>query len=116
MATVTATRSTRRVYSAEQLHRLRNTQSQPKLSEAIEQHESEDAELVKGMIALERHLPRCTDPSLHASHRPSGRLVGVRFRTHSYFLSIRPPPFCLHQQLQAAASEHAVPEQAVPDP
>lgn len=50
MATNTASKSTRRVYSAEELHRLRNTQSQPKLSESIEEHEGEDAELVKGMI------------------------------------------------------------------
>ncbi|PIA89565.1 hypothetical protein CB0940_06807 [Cercospora beticola] len=47
MATNTACKSTRRVYSAEELHRLRNTQSQPKLSESIEEHEGEDAELVK---------------------------------------------------------------------
>lgn len=50
MATNAVSRRTRRVYSAEELHRLRNTQSQPKLSEAIEEHESEDAELVKGMV------------------------------------------------------------------
>ncbi|KAI5362667.1 hypothetical protein Slin14017_G063480 [Septoria linicola] len=51
MAANTAIRGTRRVYSAEELHRLRNTQSQPKLSESIEEHESEDADLVKGMIS-----------------------------------------------------------------
>lgn len=39
---------TRRVYSAEQLHRLRVSCSQPKLSEAIEEHDGDDAELIKG--------------------------------------------------------------------
>ncbi|KAF2208962.1 hypothetical protein CERZMDRAFT_87355 [Cercospora zeae-maydis SCOH1-5] len=54
MATNTAPKSTRRVYSAEELHRLRNTQSQPKLSEAIEEHEGEDAELIKAHLARVR--------------------------------------------------------------
>ena len=45
---MTVPRSTRRVYSAEELHQLRNTVSQPKLREAIEEHDAEDAELVKG--------------------------------------------------------------------
>ncbi|KAK5696679.1 hypothetical protein LTR97_007983 [Elasticomyces elasticus] len=40
-------RPTRRVYSAEELHRLRGTTSQPKLCEAIEEHDGDDAELVK---------------------------------------------------------------------
>ena len=39
----------RRVYSAEQLQRLRASCSQPKLREAIEELDGEDAELVKGM-------------------------------------------------------------------
>ena len=43
-------KSTRRVYSAEELHRLRGTCSQPKLREAIEEHEDEDVELVKGKL------------------------------------------------------------------
>lgn len=42
--------STRRVYSAEELHRLRGTQSQPRLREAIEEHDGEDAEVVKGTV------------------------------------------------------------------
>lgn len=41
---------TRRVYSAEELHRLRLSCSQPKLREAIEEHDGEDAELVKGKV------------------------------------------------------------------
>lgn len=41
-------RTNRRVYSAEELHRLRGTTSQPKLREAIEAHDGDDAELVKG--------------------------------------------------------------------
>lgn len=64
MATNAVARSTRRVYSAEELHRLRNTQSQPKLSEAIEEHGSEDAELVKGMMIPTASPHRCTDPFL----------------------------------------------------
>ena len=42
-------KSTRKVYSAEELHRLRGSQSQPKLKEAIEEKDGEDAEIVKGM-------------------------------------------------------------------
>ena len=38
----------RRVYSAEYLHKLRGSSSQPKLCEAIEERDGEDAELVKG--------------------------------------------------------------------
>ena len=41
----------RRVYSSEELHRLRDSKSQPKLCEAIEEHDANDAELVKGMFA-----------------------------------------------------------------
>ncbi|KAF1821579.1 uncharacterized protein K489DRAFT_432530 [Dissoconium aciculare CBS 342.82] len=37
----------RRVYSAQELHRLRDSSSQPRLHEAIEQHDGEDAEIVK---------------------------------------------------------------------
>jgi hypothetical protein len=44
----TADKTARRVYSAEQLHRLRASFSAPKLREAIEEHDGEDAELVKG--------------------------------------------------------------------
>lgn len=55
---MTAERSNRRVYSAEHLRRLRSTASQPtlQLHEAIEEHDADDAELVKGTIC---HL--CTD-------------------------------------------------------
>jgi hypothetical protein len=42
--TVTA----RRVYSAQELRRLRDSSSEPKLREAIEQHDGVDAEVVKG--------------------------------------------------------------------
>lgn len=50
MTTTSASKTTRRVYSAEELHRLRGTQSKPNLGESIEEHDGEDAELVKGMI------------------------------------------------------------------
>ena len=49
---MTGEQLTRRVYSAEELHRLRTSCSQPKLHEAIEEHDSEDAELVKGKVCL----------------------------------------------------------------
>ena len=49
---MTNDKTTRRVYSAEELHRLRASCSQPKLREAIEEHDGEDAELVKGMSAI----------------------------------------------------------------
>jgi len=45
----TGDKTARRVYSAEQLHRLRASFSAPKLREAIEEHDGEDAELVKGV-------------------------------------------------------------------
>ncbi|KAM0717113.1 hypothetical protein Q7P37_006965 [Cladosporium fusiforme] len=45
----TAEKAARRVYSAEQLHRLRASSSAPKLREAIEEHDGEDAELVKAL-------------------------------------------------------------------
>lgn len=47
---MTGEKVTRRVYSAEELHRLRGSCSQPKLREAIEEHDGEDAELVKGKV------------------------------------------------------------------
>ena len=56
-----ALKPTRRVYSAEELHRLRDTTSQPRLREAIEEHDGDDAELVKGTSAptsLFNDLPR----------------------------------------------------------
>lgn len=56
----TAEKTARRVYSAEQLHRLRATSSAPKLHEAIEEHDGEDADLVKGI--------RCSVPfQIHPS-------------------------------------------------
>lgn len=59
----TAEKTARRVYSAEQLHRLRASSSAPKLHEAIEEHDGEDAELVKGTL----------HPSLSSLRRPSLR-------------------------------------------
>jgi hypothetical protein len=53
----TADKTARRVYSAEQLHRLRASFSAPKLREAIEEHDGEDAELVKG-VSSSRHITR----------------------------------------------------------
>jgi hypothetical protein len=50
----TADKTARRVYSAEQLHRLRASFSAPKLREAIEE---QDAELVKG-VSSSRHITR----------------------------------------------------------
>lgn len=49
---MTAPESNRRVYSAEELRRLRNTVSQPKLQQSIEEHDGEDAELVKGKLGF----------------------------------------------------------------
>ena len=50
MSAMTSNKTTRRVYSADELHRLRASCSQPKLHEAIEERDGEDAELVKGMF------------------------------------------------------------------
>lgn len=63
-AMTTADRTTRRVYSAEQLHKLRASCSAPKLREAIEEHDSEDAELVKGTS-----LPLPPPPASTPLHR-----------------------------------------------
>ena len=46
-----ADKTARRVYSADELHRLRSSQSVPKLQEAIEEHDGEDADLIKGSLA-----------------------------------------------------------------
>jgi len=56
-----AFKPTRRVYSAEELYRLRDTTSQPRLREAIEEHDGDDAELVKGTSAptsSDHNIPR----------------------------------------------------------
>ena len=50
LVAMTGQQVTRRVYSAEELHRLRGSCSQQKLREAIEEHDGEDAELVKGKV------------------------------------------------------------------
>ncbi len=47
-------KTTRRTYSAEELQRLRVSCSQPKLREAIEELDGEDADLVKGTICHPR--------------------------------------------------------------
>ena len=73
---MTGEQVTRRVYSAEELHRLRASCSQPKLHEAIEEHDSDDAELVKGKVCLsctsdiigkQKHPP-WQRPTCHATH------------------------------------------------
>ena len=64
----TADRTTRRVYPAEQLHRLRGSFSAPKLREAIEEHDGEDAELVKGtLLQLSLFRLRASLPPVLAS-------------------------------------------------
>lgn len=82
---MTEPKGTRRVYSADQLQRLRASCSQPKLREAIEQLDGEDAELVKGIIwryakphCQQREMPArfhypC-EASFHSS--PDGHLFG----------------------------------------
>lgn len=66
-----ADRSTRRVYSAEQLHKLRGSCSAPKLREAIEEHDSEDAELVKGTSLPLPPPPASASTPLHRCLRSS---------------------------------------------
>ncbi|KAK3117574.1 hypothetical protein LTR53_000899 [Teratosphaeriaceae sp. CCFEE 6253] len=56
------TKPSRHVYSAEELHRLRDTKSQPKLCEAIEEHDGDDAELVKATLSVAQ-LPTMGDAS-----------------------------------------------------
>ena len=107
----TADRTTRRVYSAEQLHKLRGSFSAPKLREAIEEHDREDAELVKGTLLplpLPPPLPpppQSLPPSLPVSPRLTATLPEVEPlfsnalgttrctpRSHSSFFHIRPVP------------------------
>lgn len=82
--TTSMDKSTRRVYSAEELHRLRGASSQPKLRESIEKHDSEDAELVKGMLGP--FIPPYSPERLHLC------VSGVRlFTTRN---SLPPPALC----------------------
>nr|POE74032.1 hypothetical protein CFP56_72336 [Quercus suber] len=61
MATPDVTqRQTRRVYSTDQLHRLRGTVSTPKLNESIEEHDGNEADLIKAFMEC------CHDLSPHA--------------------------------------------------
>ena len=65
-STWTGEKVTRRVYSAEELHRLRGSCSQPKLHEAIEEHDGDDAELVKGKSFANHALPNIIGKQHHA--------------------------------------------------
>lgn len=61
-------KGTRRVYSADELHSLRNACSVPKLREAIEERDGDDAELVKGAPA--GHAPFLTPCNLPPPTQP----------------------------------------------
>lgn len=72
---MTAAKSNRRVYSAEELHRLRSTVSYPdRLREAIEEHDGEDAELVKGKI-----FHPCTDATIDIIGKQTHRLASQQY-------------------------------------
>lgn len=102
-----ADRTTRRVYSAEQLHKLRGSFSAPKLREAIEEHDGEDAELVKGTV-LQLSLRQSSAFSSAPAVRPSrhrltatlpeveplaGNALGTaRFTPHAHSLNHVPHP------------------------
>ena len=77
---MTADKVTRRVYSSEELHRLRGTCSQPKLREAIEEHEGEDAELVKGIVSLSCTIDIICKQTFGPSTTPHNK--------HSFLLSL----------------------------
>lgn len=77
---MTIDKTARRVYSAEELHRLRSTFSQPKLRESIEKNDDRDAELVKGELPLNYLIQDRT--SLHTRVYKFGALA-----THTPFLS-----------------------------
>jgi len=64
-------KTARRVYSTEELHRLRESSSAPRLSEAIEEHEGEDAELIKGEQNVTFHAPV---PQVVHALQPNGPL------------------------------------------
>lgn len=83
LAMTTTDRTTRRVYSAEQLHKLRGSCSAPKLREAIEEHEREDAELVKGTSLPSLPLPPASTPlhrCLRSSRYTTTTLLGTTTR------------------------------------
>jgi hypothetical protein len=104
-----ADRTTRRVYSAEQLHKLRGSFSAPKLREAIEEHDGEDAELVKGTSlpffppappppqSLPPVSPHCTSASGGAAdqqrawHRAIHPSRSLKTTSHAFDTSI---PYC----------------------
>jgi hypothetical protein len=96
----TADKTARRVYSAEQLHRLRASFSAPKLREAIEEHDGEDAELVKGVsssryitrLLLLLHLPSRLrgQPQVASPINKTSNALGAAARFHSYY----PQPTC----------------------
>lgn len=71
--------STRRVYSAEQLQRLRSTASQPALNlkEAIEERDGDDAELVKGTRLSHAQTPIPTRKSLSQHPQETKRSGGA---------------------------------------
>ncbi|KAK3677843.1 hypothetical protein LTR78_001938 [Recurvomyces mirabilis] len=74
----------RRVYSAEQLHRFRSASSQPRLHEAIEEHDVEDAELIKEHVlrgsrsfAARSWKSRASVPSLRVPSNNENRSTNV---------------------------------------
>lgn len=74
-AETTLPKTTRRVYSVEELQRLRGVQSQPELREAIEKHDSEDAEVVKGRSLDCPALPPLALATSHLNNTPSKTLL-----------------------------------------
>ena len=81
-------KTTRRVYSAEELQRLRVSCSQPKLREAIEELDGEDAELVKGIICHS-----CT-PELTHKHQRVALAAPFNFQVisnHTWTIIPTPP-------------------------
>lgn len=89
---MTAVQSTRRVYSAEELHRLRSTASQARLKDLLEDKDEDDAALVKG---TRRHY--CTDSTTDIICHLSTSLAPTHYAhrfTSSRALCCR--PFILH--------------------
>ena len=89
---MTKPKTTRRVYSADELHSLRTTCSQPKLREAIEENEVEDADLVKGKFAALCSFGITTNTLLGTSRPP--RLARIH-NWSTLFFNI----FDLHRRL-----------------
>ena len=85
---MTTHQTARGTYSAQELHRLRATCSQPKLREAIEKHEGEDADLVKGSLVFHAPPTSSTNSTNATTQAPLGCFCTCSYSRRSITLII----------------------------